>query len=84
MYKRKVEVHSCNYCCSGKAMSVTYCECAFVALGIHHVMCMFHIVISGFTPLYNILPQYLKTSRFSKKNVPEHKLCVLISSTAFV
>jgi len=32
---------------SGKAGSITYCECVFVALGTQHEMCMGHIVICG-------------------------------------
>jgi hypothetical protein len=31
--------------CSGKAISITYCECVFVALGIKHVMCMHRIIL---------------------------------------
>ena len=42
-YKRNNEMHSCNHCCSGKAISMTYSECVFVALVIQHAMLMRHI-----------------------------------------
>jgi len=35
------------HCCSGIAISVTHSDCVFVALGIHHVMCMCHNIICG-------------------------------------
>jgi len=31
---RNIEERSCNSCCSGKAISITYSECVFVALAI--------------------------------------------------
>ena len=31
-----IEERSCNYCCSRKAISITYCKCVFVALGTWH------------------------------------------------
>jgi hypothetical protein len=35
-------VHSCNHCCSGRAISITYSKCVFVALVIQHAMHMHH------------------------------------------
>jgi hypothetical protein len=29
--QRNIWARSCNHCCSGKAVSITYCECVFVA-----------------------------------------------------
>jgi len=40
------EARSCNHCYSEKAVSVTYSECVFVALGTH-AMRMRHVVICG-------------------------------------
>ena len=38
---------SCNQCCSGKQISITYSECVFVALGVQHAMRMHHIILSS-------------------------------------
>ena len=46
-YKRNIEVHSCNHCCHGKAISIIYPECVFVALVIHHALRLRHIIICG-------------------------------------
>ena len=32
MYVCNTEAHLCNHCCSGKATSITYYECVFLAL----------------------------------------------------
>ena len=47
-----IEALPCDNCCCGKAISITYFECVFVALGIRHAKRVRHIAIcglSGFT-----------------------------------
>jgi len=54
---RNIEERSHNHCCSGKALSVTYCECMSVALDIQHATRMRRIVICGlprFTIFFHI------------------------------
>jgi len=56
----------------------------FVALGIQYAMRMRLIVICGLprsTVFFHIISY---TAGFSKKKVIEHKMCILLSSTAFV
>jgi len=36
-----------KHCCGGKAMSITYCECVFAALGIQRTMRMRDTDICG-------------------------------------
>ena len=48
------DTRSCNHCCSGKAVSITYSECVSVALGIKHPMHMRRIILSSVAyPFYN-------------------------------
>jgi hypothetical protein len=42
---RNNEARSCNHCWSGKSISITYCECVFVALNIQHAIRVRYIVI---------------------------------------
>jgi len=58
MLKGNIETRSCNICRSGKAVSIIYCKCVFVALGIQHAIRMRHIVtcgLSGSTILFHII-----------------------------
>ena len=79
-----IEARSCNHCCSGRAVSVTYCERVFVALGIQHAMRMRRICHLWPAPLYNIFPHFLKNCTIFGKKVTEQKMFVLIFSTNFV
>jgi hypothetical protein len=40
--QRNSNSRTCNHCCCGKAIRITYSECVFAALVIQHVMCMGH------------------------------------------
>jgi len=44
---RNTVARSCNHRCSGKAISITYSECGFIALGTQPAMRMRHILICG-------------------------------------
>jgi hypothetical protein len=44
---RNNEAHSCNHCCSGKAISIIHSECVFIALVILREIRIPHVVICG-------------------------------------
>jgi hypothetical protein len=81
-----IEVHSCNHCCSGKATSITDSECAFLALVIHHKICIHDIVLSS---VACPAPQYFSTLSHKwydfreKTKFIAHKICIFIFSTTF-
>ena len=58
MYEQSnIEGRSCNHNCCGRAISIAYSECVFVALGIQYAMRMNHIVcdLSGSTEYFHII-----------------------------
>ena len=54
-----MEVLSCNHCCSGKAVSITYSKFVFVTFIIQHAVRMRHTVICGMPRSTVFFPHYL-------------------------
>jgi hypothetical protein len=50
-YKHNIEVLSRNHCRHGKAISITYSDCVFVALVVKYAMQMCRIIVSSVTCL---------------------------------
>ena len=46
-YKRNTGAHLCNHSCRGKAISIVYYMCVFVAFGTQLTMRMCQIVVRG-------------------------------------
>ena len=70
LLSRNVEEHSCNHCCNGKAVSITYSECVFLVLGVQHTMRMRHIIIRGLSGSTNF-----GTNFGGGKKFIVHKMC---------
>ena len=73
------EARSFNHCFCGKLTRITYSECVF---SFKYPTCNAHVPHYHLWPvqLYNISPHYLINSAIiGKKQVIEHKMCVLIS-----
>ena len=80
--KRNYERRCLNYCGRGKAISVTYSECVFLALVAKHVMCMNHFMLSSVSCM---ALRYFSTLSHkwydSRGKVVEQKMCILPLST---
>jgi hypothetical protein len=72
-----------HHFCRGKAISITYSECVFVALIIRHAMSMRRIILSSaaYSGCTNLLQRYLINGTILGRKVIERKMCVWISST---
>ena len=68
---------SCNFCCSGKAASITirsvFCRLRYPACNERALYCHLWPV-----PLYYIFPTYLARGGLSEKKVIEYKMCVFL------
>ena len=53
--KSSIEARSCNRCCRGQAVSITYSDCVSIALGIQLAMRM----CLGPARLRSMFPRYL-------------------------
>jgi hypothetical protein len=74
-----IEAHSCNHCCSGKGISVTYCE-----LGMQHALRMLCIMSS----VACLVSQYFctlspKWHNFLNKSIEYKKFVSTFSMTFF-
>ena len=68
---RNTEVHSCNHCCCGKAISITYSECVSVASVTQYAKCTCHVLLSSVAlPYFSTLSH--KWHNFQQKFI-EHK-----------
>jgi len=82
--ERNIEARSCNHCCSGKAISITYSECVSVASGIQQAKRLHLITLS---PVACLAPPYFSTL-FHKRNgfwekgmLFEHDMRVILRRT---
>ena len=64
----------CRYFCSGKAVSSTYSECLFVALGTQHALRMRHIVICDL-PGCTMFQHFLINGKIFEKKLLNIKAC---------
>jgi hypothetical protein len=75
-----VQARSPNHCCRGKAMSITYCECVFVALVFQQAKRTRRVILPPVTcpsvPYFSTLSQKLHDFPKEKKKVLLSIKCV--------
>jgi hypothetical protein len=81
--KHNIAVCSFNHYFSGKARSIAYYECVFIALVMQHAMHMRHIFICclpGSKIFFHITHKLYDI----REKVSDNKMCVVIFSATFV
>ena len=78
-YKCNTEARSRNHCCRWKAISITYSECVFVALGIQRAKRTRHIIICGLRGSTVFFFTFSHKWQDFLRNVLEHTKCVWFS-----
>jgi hypothetical protein len=68
---------SCNHCCHGEAISITYSECVFVALGSQHAYACALLCCHGLSAS-TIFSSLSRNRHDFTRKVIEHKMCVVI------
>ena len=81
VWSRNIQGRSCDHYFSGKAKSIAYSDCVFVALGIQHAMRMRYTIIYGLPGCTIFFCIALLTEYFRKKIIMKNKLCVFVSIT---
>jgi hypothetical protein len=83
--QRENEARSRSHRSHGKAISITYYERLFVALFMQHEKRMFRFILSS---VASLAPSHFSTLSHKRpdfrKEVIEHKICVLIFFATFV
>ena len=82
MYKRNAEVCSRNNCCNGKAVSITYSQCASLSLVIQHAKRMHRAILSSVA--CPELQYFLHKRHEFRKNCIEVTRYVTIFSATYV
>jgi len=74
-YNVTFEARSCHHCCSGKAISIAYYECVFVALVIQHAKRMHRVVICGLSSSTIFFPHYLIKGEIFERKLLNKNVC---------
>ena len=80
IYEHNTEVHLCIHCYHGRAISISYSQCVFLALVILHAKCISHIILSSMAWLaVPFVTNHLTNETiFREKKVIEYKISDLM------